>query len=248
MINFFRIPNQSPLVFKNGINVVTDKVKLQQLIDFIKLLGDSRNLKRDDYLKIPVTRDEFYGFGWTIDKYHNFRYFVSENSEQLEFNDDVVARKEKGRLVGINFNSDISEKSENALLYTDEIDDKLFIPRALPWIFNFDNVEFKMGYLSSYSGTNLCQEQIDRIEILIKKVCVSSEESTSHQYLRSLFVKLTGAGEINTIIENDDPSQYPSSWEIRYKMLKDMLGESGYGLLPNFQIITFNSEWKYSVH
>lgn len=246
MINFFKIPNQPPLVFKNGINVVENTEILQQLVNFLRLLDDSANLEKSSYLKVPISGGSSYGFGWSTYKYRKIRYFISDNSEQLEINNDIVARKEKGRLIELNFNFDISEKSENALIYTDEIDQKLFIPRALPWIFDFSDIDFEVGHLSSYSETDLCSGQIDRIEAFIENICLRKAESDAKQYLRSLFEKLTRISEVSTIIESDY-FLCPTSLEIKYRNLKRILGDPGYGILPNFQIITCNPEWKYSM-
>lgn len=240
MIEFFEISNQLPLVLNKGINIITNIEKIQQLVKFIKLLDDSRNLDKEDYLPIPISKSGFYGFGWSTDAYHSFRYYILDDCEQLEFNNNIIVSKKGHQLVEIDFSSDIIDDSVDSLLDTEEDDQKLFIPRALPQIFNFKGVKFDVGYLSSYSETNLCPEQIEKIEILVERFCNTTFDK-SKQYLRSLFEKLTRTSEVSVIIEND-LFQHPG---IKYKAMKNLiLGDPGYGLLPNFQFITSNTDWR----
>lgn len=134
-------------------------------------------------------------------------------------------------MVEIDFSSDIIDDFVDSLLDTEEDSQKLFIPRALPQIFNFKNIDFSVGYLSSYSGTKLCPEQIERIEILVERFCDTTFFDRPKRYLRSLFEKLTRTSEVSVIIESD-PFQHPG---IKYKDIKNLiLGDPGYGLLPNF--------------
>lgn len=67
MIEFFKISDQIPLILNNGVNIIANREIIQQLAKFIKLLDDSRNLNKKDYLPIPVTRGNFYEFGWSTD-------------------------------------------------------------------------------------------------------------------------------------------------------------------------------------
>lgn len=241
MIEFFKISDQPPLILYSGINIIENREIIQQLAKFIKLLDDSRNLNKKDYLPTPVTRGNFYEFGWSTDAYHSFRYYILDDREQLEFNNNIIVSKKEHQLVEIDFSSDIIDDSVDSLLDTEEDDQKLFIPRALPQIFNFKDVKFDVGYLSSYSETNLCPEQIEKIEILVERFCNTTFDK-SKQYLRSLFEKLT---RTNVIIETN-PFQL---LEIKYADIRNLvLGDPGYGLLPNFQFITSNTSWGYSVH
>lgn len=241
MIEFFKISDQPPLILYSGINIIENREIIQQLIKFIKLLSGSRNLNKEDYLPTPVTRGNFYEFGWSTDAYHSFRYYILDDREQLEFNNNIIVSKKEHQLVEIDFSSDIIDDSVDSLLDTEEDDQKLFIPRALPQIFNFKGVKFDVGYLSSYSETNLCPEQIEKIEILVERFCNTTFDK-SKQYLRSLFEKLT---RTNVIIETN-PFQL---LEIKYADIRNLvLGDPGYGLLPNFQFITSNTSWGYSVH
>ena len=242
MIEFFKISDQPPLILYSGINIIENREIIQQLIKFIKLLSGSRNLNKKDYLPTPVTRGNFYEFGWSTDAYHSFRYYILDDREQLEFNNNIIVSKKEHQLVEIDFSSDIIDDSVDSLLDTEEDDQKLFIPRALPQIFNFKGVKFDVGYLSSYSETNLCPEQIEKIEILVERFCNTTFDK-SKQYLRSLFEKLTRTSEVSVIIETD-----PQPLGIKYTDVKNLiLGEPGYGLLPNFQFITRNKNWRYSV-
>ena len=241
MIEFFETPNHSPLTFYKGLNVIKNNERIQQLTKFIKLLSGSRNLNKEDYLPVSTTKDSFYGLGWSTDAYHSFRYYILDDREQLEFNNNIIVSKKEHQLVEIDFSSDIIDDSVDSLLDTEEDDQKLFIPRALPQIFNFKGVKFDVGYLSSYSETNLCPEQIKKIEILVERFCNTTFDK-SKQYLRSLFEKLT---RTNVIIETN-PFQL---LEIKYADIRNLvLGDPGYGLLPNFQFITSNTSWGYSVH
>lgn len=72
MIEFFEISNQLSLILYSGINIIENRGIIQQLAKFIKLLDDSRNLNKKDYLPTPVTRGNFYEFGWSTDAYHSF--------------------------------------------------------------------------------------------------------------------------------------------------------------------------------
>lgn len=244
MIEFFKISDQLPYILNNGINIIANREKIQQLAKFIKLLDDSRNLIKEDYLPTPITRGRFYEFGWSTDAYHNFQYYILDDCEQLGFNNSIIVSKKEHQLVEIDFSSDIiNDDSVDLLINTEEDDQKLFIPRALPQIFNFKGVKFDVGYLSSYSETNLCPEQIEKIEILVERFCNTTFDK-SKQYLRSLFEKLTRTSEVNAIIETD-----PQPLGIKYADIRNLiLGDSGYGLLPNFQFITSNKNWGYSVH
>lgn len=176
---------------------------------------------------------------------HSFRYYILDDCEQLEFNNNIIVSKKEHQLVEIDFSSDIiDDKFVDLLINTEENSQKLFIPRALPQIFDFRGVKFDVGYLSSYSETNLCPEQIEKIEILVERFCNTTFDK-SKQYLRSLFEKLTRTSEVNAIIETN-PFQL---LEIKYADIRNLvLGDPGYGLLPNFQFITSNTSWGYSVH